>query len=74
MEEPETLEAWTNFHEMVESLPEKEQDVFGLIWYDDLTQDEAAEVLDVSIRTVKRRWQSARLILAEKLKRSGDGL
>lgn len=61
--EPYTLLEWTEFHEQVERLPDDEQKVFGLIWYDGLMQSEAAAVLGVSLATIKRRWQSARLHL-----------
>jgi RNA polymerase sigma-70 factor (ECF subfamily) len=71
-DEPGSLEDWTNFHEKVGSLPEEDREVFGLLWYDELNQAEAAEVLGVSVRTVKRRWQSARLQLARSLRNSGE--
>lgn len=61
--EPDTLEGWTNFHEQVEKLPDEEREVFGLLWYEGLTQPEAASILGISLATVKRRWQSARLLL-----------
>jgi RNA polymerase sigma factor (sigma-70 family) len=48
-------------------LPNKEHEVFDLLWYQGLTQDEAAQLLGVSKRTIKRRWQSARLQLFEAL-------
>ncbi len=65
--EPATLEAWTDFHEAVERLPDEERELFGLLWYEGMTQEEAAAVLGVSLRTVKRRWQSARIKLVEAL-------
>jgi RNA polymerase sigma factor (sigma-70 family) len=71
-DEPDSLEEWTNFHEAVGLLPDEEREVFGLLWYDELTQEDAALVLDVSLRTVKRRWQSARLKLAQALRTSGE--
>lgn len=61
--EPDTLEGWTSFHEQVGKLPDEEREVFGLLWYEGLTQPEAASILGVSLATVKRRWQSARLLL-----------
>src|SRR5262245_47035194 len=64
---PDRLAAWTEFHRQVELLPDQERDVFGLLWYQGLSQAEAAEVLGVSERTVKRWWQSARLKLHEAL-------
>jgi RNA polymerase sigma factor (sigma-70 family) len=62
-EEPEDLSDWTEFHERVEKLPEAEQEIVNLLFYEGLTQEEAAQVLDINVRTVKRRWQSARLKL-----------
>jgi RNA polymerase sigma factor (sigma-70 family) len=70
-ESPSTLEGWTAFHAEVDRLPESEREVFSLLWYQGLSQNEAAEVLGVSLRTVKRRWQTARLLLYQSL--HGDG-
>jgi RNA polymerase sigma-70 factor (ECF subfamily) len=61
--EPESLAEWAEFHEQVERLPEKEREVFDLLWYQQLSQDDAAEVVGVSVRTIKRRWQRAKLRL-----------
>jgi RNA polymerase sigma-70 factor (ECF subfamily) len=66
--EPESLEAWTAFHDEVEKLPEEERDVVRLQWYSGLNQHEVAEALGISLATVKRRWQSARLLLFDHLK------
>lgn len=65
--EPETLDAWTRFHEHVGCLPDEEREVVQLVWYEGLKQPEAAAVLGVSLATLKRRWQSARLRLSELL-------
>jgi RNA polymerase sigma-70 factor (ECF subfamily) len=72
-EEPDTLEGWTRFHEAVETLPEEEREVFNLLWYEGLDQPGAAEVLGVGLRTVKRRWQKARLLLYETLHGEAPG-
>ncbi len=61
------LAAWSAFHDQIERLPEKEREVFELHWYQGLTHGEAAEALRVSVDTIKRRWQSARLLLYEAL-------
>ena len=58
--EPTDLEAWTEFHAQVGKLPDDEQEVVNLLYYEALTQEEAAKVLGISLRTLKRRWQSAR--------------
>jgi RNA polymerase sigma-70 factor (ECF subfamily) len=57
---PSTLASWTEFHRAVESLPEKERDVFDLLYYQELTHAEAAALLHVSESTVRRLWLSAR--------------
>ncbi|MGP0063688.1 MAG: RNA polymerase sigma factor [Isosphaeraceae bacterium] len=57
------IEAWTDFHEAAEALPAEIRDVFRLIWYGGLTQIEAAAVLCVSERTIRGRWQKARLAI-----------
>jgi RNA polymerase sigma-70 factor (ECF subfamily) len=58
--EPSSLAEWTEFHEQVEALPEEEREVFNLLWYEQMNQEEAAEVLGVTARTVRRHWQDAR--------------
>jgi RNA polymerase sigma-70 factor (ECF subfamily) len=57
----------------VEALPDEEREVVGLLFYEQLTQQEAATVLGVSLRTVKRRWLSARCLLREKLNEPEPG-
>lgn len=66
-ESPENLAAWAEFHAQVDRLPEEERVLFDLLWYQELSQSEAAVLLNVSERTVKRRWASARLRLHEVL-------
>ena len=66
-DEPNDAEGWSEFHGQVESLPEEEQEIINLIWYEGLSQEEAAKLLDISVRTVKRRWHSARMKLYEVL-------
>lgn len=63
--EPDSLESWTDFHNAVEKLPDEERELFGLLLYEGVTQEEAASILGVSLRTIKRRWQSARIKVAE---------
>jgi RNA polymerase sigma-70 factor (ECF subfamily) len=72
--DPGPLAAWTDFHNAVESLPAEELDVFDLLFYQGLPQAEAAVVLDVSERTLKRRWQAARLRLVQALGGNMPGL
>jgi RNA polymerase sigma-70 factor (ECF subfamily) len=66
--QPDRLAAWAEFHERVAALPEPERAVFELLWYHGLTQAEAAEVLRISVPTVKRRWLAARLGVQDALR------
>lgn len=58
---------WGRFNELTELLPEDERQVVDLLFIHEMTQEEAASVLGVSLRTVKRRWLSARTRLGERL-------
>jgi len=51
----------------IDDLPEDEQEVFGLVHIQGLTQGEAAEVLGVSVRTVQRWLNRSLLLLAKQL-------
>ena len=51
----------------IESLPEEEREVFELVRIQGLTYAEAAGVVGVSVKTVQRRLNRARLLLAEQL-------
>ena len=71
--EPDGLSGWTEFHAHVESLSEDEQEIVNLLYYEGLTQEEAARVLGISFRTLKRRWQATKLKLHEVLNCHGQG-
>lgn len=58
---PDRLAAWTEFHDTIANLPYEEREVFHLLWYQGLSQAEAAALIGVSERVVKYRWRSARL-------------
>ena len=49
------------------NLPEEEREVFGLVRIQGLTQGEAAEILGLSAKTVRRRLNRSLLILAQGL-------
>jgi RNA polymerase sigma-70 factor (ECF subfamily) len=72
--DPERLAVWTEFHRQVEQLPDKEREVFDLLWYQELPQAEAAALLGVDVRTVKYRWQAARVKLHDALQGHLPGL
>ena len=51
----------------IDQLPDEEREAFNLIRIQGLTYPDAAEVIGVSVKTVQRRLNRARLLLAEQL-------
>jgi RNA polymerase sigma factor (sigma-70 family) len=72
--DPARLADWTALHEQIEVLPPQERTAFDLLWYHELTQEEAAEILGVDRRTVIRWWQSAKRELVQRMKGNLPGL
>jgi RNA polymerase sigma-70 factor (ECF subfamily) len=66
--EPGDLLEWGQFHEKVDALPEEDREIFDLLLYQGLPQAEAGALLGISVRSIKRRWQEARLRLRESLR------
>ena len=64
-DEPEDISMWGEFHARVDKLPDELKEVVNLLFYEGLTQEEGSVVLGVSLRTLKRRWQEAKLRLHE---------
>ncbi len=60
---PDRLASWTELHTHIANLPDEEREVCELLWYQGLTQPQAAEVLAMPLRTLKRRWQRVRIAL-----------
>jgi RNA polymerase sigma-70 factor (ECF subfamily) len=67
---PQEMAEWTEFHRAVEALPDAERRVFELLWYHEMTQAEAAAILQCSEITVRRRWLEARRRLGAVLRGS----
>jgi RNA polymerase sigma-70 factor (ECF subfamily) len=65
---PEDLERWCAFHQAVERLPAVERETVGLVYYHGWTQEQIAELFQVSVRTVRRRWEVALVRLHNALK------
>jgi RNA polymerase sigma-70 factor (ECF subfamily) len=63
----EHVRRWTEFHEAAARLPAGLRAVFDLLWYQGLTQAEAAALLGLAVPTVKLRWMKARLRVQEAL-------
>ncbi len=70
--DPVDLGCWSEFHSRIENLPDEEQLLFDLLWYQGLSIGEAAEVAGFSERTLRRRWRAARIALHREL--TGDDL
>jgi len=63
----EKVRRWTEFHEAVARLPDDLRAVFDLLWYQEMSQAEAAALLGVAVPTVKLRWMKARLQVQQAL-------
>ncbi len=72
--DPGALAEWREFHEQVGRLPAEEREAVDLLFYQGLPQADAAALLNVSVRTLQRRWQGAQLKLHEALKGGLPGL
>ena len=59
-DDPKQLAFWTEFHNQVGRLSDELREVVDLLFYQELTQQEAAEIIGVNVRTIKRRWRAAR--------------
>jgi RNA polymerase sigma-70 factor (ECF subfamily) len=55
-------------YQQIEGLPEKEREVVDLLYFHGLSQPEAAALLGVAERTVRRHWTVAKVKLFEGLK------
>jgi RNA polymerase sigma-70 factor (ECF subfamily) len=62
------VDRWCCFHAEVEKLPAEEREVVGLVFYHGWSQAEIAELFQIDVRTVRRRWRSACVRLGEVLK------
>jgi RNA polymerase sigma factor (sigma-70 family) len=63
----EQVRRWTEFHEAAARLPDDLRAVFDLLWYQEMSQAEAAALLGVAVPTVKLRWMKARLRVQQAL-------
>jgi RNA polymerase sigma-70 factor (ECF subfamily) len=61
---PGALEA---LYQQIEALPDKEREVVDLLYFHELDQSEAAAILGVTERSVRRYWTAARLKLLQAL-------
>lgn len=57
---PVTIDEWIDFHESVDTLPEDERQIFEFFFYGGMKDNEIAELIGCSDRTVRRHFKSAR--------------
>lgn len=61
---PATRAERREIHEIVDTLPDELREIIDLRFYQALSEEEVAGVMEVSYRTVRRRWRDARVALA----------
>jgi RNA polymerase sigma-70 factor (ECF subfamily) len=66
--DPGGLDEWDCFHEALAGLSEDHQALFDLLYYQGMTQEEAAQLLELPLRTLKLHWQQARGELGRRLR------
>lgn len=59
--DPARLAQWTEIHAYIQALPADDRELFDLIFYQGIPQPAVADIVGVPYRTLKRRWQDARL-------------
>ena len=64
----ESVNSWTLFHEAADTLNDEDRELFNLVWYVGLTQEQAAKALGYSVRTIARRWDVVKQCLVRQLK------
>jgi RNA polymerase sigma-70 factor (ECF subfamily) len=69
--EPSKLARWTELHETLAALPDEQRAVADLIWYQGFTKVEAAKVLNVSEKTVRRHWIKVREVIGKLVEDGG---
>jgi len=62
-----SLNAWTEFHAAVEALPRPQREAVHFLWYLGLNQEEAARLLGITDRTLRRHWTAAQATLRQQL-------
>ena len=61
--EPSSLIEWAEFYAKIDQLPEENKQIFDLIWFQGLSQIDAAKALDMPTRTFTRKWTETKLLI-----------
>jgi RNA polymerase sigma factor (sigma-70 family) len=65
---PSSYAEWSEFYEKIELLPEENKQLFDLLWFQGLSQVEAAKFLKIPLRTLRRRWMITRILIRTLIK------
>lgn len=60
---PSNYAEWTEFYEKIELLPDEHKQLFNLLWFQGLSQADAAKFLDIPLRTLARKWMTTRILI-----------
>lgn len=63
-----SVNSWARFHEVADALDNEDRELFNLVWYLGISQEQAAETLGCSVRTIGRRWDVVKQRLVAQLK------
>ncbi|HEY6565581.1 MAG TPA: sigma-70 family RNA polymerase sigma factor [Pirellulaceae bacterium] len=72
--EPSRLIDWAEFHQRIDELPQELRQVFDLVWYQGLSQLQAAGLLGVHERTIRRRWREACISVRRSMRGTPPGV
>lgn len=61
--EPSSFIEWAEFYAKIEELPMENKQIFDLLWFQGLSQVDAAKALDMPTRTFTRKWTETKLLI-----------
>jgi RNA polymerase sigma factor (sigma-70 family) len=65
--DPYRLALWREFHDTIVALGDEDREMFELLYYQGLTQPEAAALVGKPLKTFKTHWRNAKLRLMTRL-------
>ena len=68
---PDRVEAWNAYLDGIDHLTDEQREILDAIFIHGLTQQEAADVMGMPLRTFKRRWAEIKLLLQGTLRNPG---
>lgn len=65
---PSNYAEWSEFYEKIELLPDENKELFDLLWFQGLSQVDAAMFLNIPLRTLRRKWMITRILIRTLIK------